>query len=717
NNSNSNSNSSGIFKSRQTSRNNSNRRGSDIYRNGNKGTISKGIRISRCILNDNDNYDDDDDKKKVGEQTSFVDNYHDHDNGNDGIAHEARVFAAAMINESERRQNSSRNLLNNNNSSSSISRSNTIDRRQELSSSSSASSSLRKMMNRASPFRSSTRNVNNNFVVENDNIDIEKKKKKFQFNNDELDTIYLVDDTTNNDITDDNDSSSSNKYLGFLRRKMICRIGICLIVAIFVVTSFVVVAAMSRQQNQKQSSSSSSSIRGGGSTSSNTSTAVKISNDERLESIIQFLSSGTTSEISSTKDLYDSTSPQYRAAKWLADDDSERLVVPTSSTTTTSPFNFVQRYVLAVLYFALGGGGGGDSNNGSSSSWINDYHFVSNDQHECSWFETVLVDNSNNNNNKINDGGGDDIDAEEDKEDGGSIQSQQYYAMGVTCDRDLQVRSISLRKLLTKIFGLLTCNAATYTNNSLVYLFFVHSHHYIALHYSFLVMFLFDHSLFDVYNINYKASNNLKGSIPREIQYLSKLDYLDLSQNSIDGTIPHRELFSQNYLVQLEYLNLKDNQLTGPILPPYSWMLGNSLRFLDLSNNNLHLLQDVKSIEKDNISGVSESWHNSAHLGATTLETLIIGGNNNNNPVDDEKNEDITTATATTFVIPEQIRLLTNLRELSLNNLTLHGTIPSWIGSELRHLKSLLLHDNNFVGTVPESVGSLPNLGKCSTRC
>ena len=213
----------------------------------------------------------------------------------------------------------------------------------------------------------------------------------------------------------------------------------------------------------------------------------------------------------------------------------------------------------------------------------------------------------------------------------------------------------------------------------------------------------------------------MKGSIPREIQYLSRLDYLDLSHNSIDGSIPHRELFSQKNLIQLEYLNLKDNQLTGPLLPPYFGMLNNHkrLRFLDLSNNNL--IHDVKSIEKDNInSGVSsESWHNDDHLGETNLETLALGGNNNNNNnnlVDDEdenENEDITTTT--TFIVPEQIRLLTNLRELSLNNMNLIGTIPSWIGLELRHLKSLLLHDNKFVGTVPESIGSLPNLGKYST--
>ena len=35
--------------------------------------------------------------------------------------------------------------------------------------------------------------------------------------------------------------------------------------------------------------------------------------------------------------------------------------------------------------------------------------------------------------------------------------------------------------------------------------------------------------------------------------------------------------------------------------------------------------------------------------------------------------------------------------------MNLHGTIPSWLGAELRHLRVMLFHDNAFTGTVPES--------------
>lgn len=332
--------------------------------------------------------------------------------------------------------------------------------------------------------------------------------------------------------------------------------------------------------------------------------------------------------------MYDVTSAQYRAAKWLADDDSERLVVPSTTATATdsSSFNFVQRYVLTVLYFGLGG-----------PSWINNYHFVSNDQHECSWFDVITS------NNEINDdkGRNDDIDIK-----------GRYYAMGVTCGHDLQVRSIVLHE------------------------------------------------------------NNLTGIIPSEIEHLSNLIYLDLSKNSISG--PSRF----QALDRLEYLNLSDNQLTGSLLPYWLFggtgagsdgnneksMINKSLRFLDLSSNNLvhsNIVNDdaIVSEPASRNTYYNNRDSNYHHLGnISPLETLALGNNKNDHRL--VNNNEIKNF----ITVPEQIQKLTNLRRLSLNGMNLHGTIPSWLGAESRHLELLLLHDNELTGTVPESIGSLPNL-------
>ncbi len=67
--------------------------------------------------------------------------------------------------------------------------------------------------------------------------------------------------------------------------------------------------------------------------------------------------------ISSHRDLFNETSPQYQALTWLADEDSADLNV---STTASSNEVIVYRYILAAVYYANGG-----------TSWIEDTNFRS----------------------------------------------------------------------------------------------------------------------------------------------------------------------------------------------------------------------------------------------------------------------------------------------------------------------------------------------------
>jgi hypothetical protein len=100
--------------------------------------------------------------------------------------------------------------------------------------------------------------------------------------------------------------------------------------------------------------------------------------------------------------LEDPSSVQYRAAHWIAVEDLERVHIPVNL--DENSFQFVQRYVLAVLYFALNG-----------SKWNNPLNFVS-DLHECSWYKTIPND------------------------------SGELLAVGVSCDDRLQVRNLVIRK-------------------------------------------------------------------------------------------------------------------------------------------------------------------------------------------------------------------------------------------------------------------------------
>ena len=443
-----------------------------IYtRNGNKGALSRGIPI-RCVLDVDDvDVDDNDDQEVVGfespsmayerelfvrderkhnrsrERTKrnrfFIDEDDDEDDYNEeenGIA-QARLFAAAMLSESEKRQVSMRNLM------SGISDN-------EPPSSSRPTTALRQMMTRASSFRntnttnntsgggnrtaamataraSSFRNLNR--APSNRHISIGNGNSNHSTVDEKnLVNIWLVDDTP--DVSKSEPGPSKTKLL----QLKLVKASICLVFGIVIVTVFALAAAngTSRSSNVVSSFGDNNNSNNNND-NDNLATAVTISMDPRLDKIVGFLTE--TTSISSVKDLYNASSPQFRAARWLADEDSERLTVPTTSgagagdlyssetgenaNAVVSPFDFVQRYVLLVLYFALGG-----NVDANDSSWTNDYLFASQDRHECSWYERVLQSNDNDSNDMNVD----------------QIQDAHYFAMGVACDHELRVRSISL---------------------------------------------------------------------------------------------------------------------------------------------------------------------------------------------------------------------------------------------------------------------------------
>lgn len=74
---------------------------------------------------------------------------------------------------------------------------------------------------------------------------------------------------------------------------------------------------------------------------------------ERFEQVKIFL---TSSGITSATDLQNTASPQYKAAAWMSNDDERELDIPEAIEEEDS-YKFVQRYVMAVFYYALGGSG------------------------------------------------------------------------------------------------------------------------------------------------------------------------------------------------------------------------------------------------------------------------------------------------------------------------------------------------------------------------
>jgi hypothetical protein len=82
---------------------------------------------------------------------------------------------------------------------------------------------------------------------------------------------------------------------------------------------------------------------------------------------------------SEREDLERAGSPQFIASKWLADQDLRALEIP-ESTEYNDSFEFVQRYILTVFYYATGG-----------DNWKFDTQFVS-PRSECDWSFALKAD-------------------------------------------------------------------------------------------------------------------------------------------------------------------------------------------------------------------------------------------------------------------------------------------------------------------------------------
>jgi hypothetical protein len=89
-----------------------------------------------------------------------------------------------------------------------------------------------------------------------------------------------------------------------------------------------------------------------------------VDDKERTNEVINFL---VQHGISKWDDFQNPATPQYKAAKWIADRDGLRVKVSTKHA-------FLDRYVLAVLFYALGG----------DTTWPDDLNFMA-DDHVCTW--------------------------------------------------------------------------------------------------------------------------------------------------------------------------------------------------------------------------------------------------------------------------------------------------------------------------------------------
>ncbi|KAG6491220.1 receptor-like protein EIX1 [Zingiber officinale] len=208
------------------------------------------------------------------------------------------------------------------------------------------------------------------------------------------------------------------------------------------------------------------------------------------------------------------------------------------------------------------------------------------------------------------------------------------------------------------------------------------------------------------------SHNQISGILPVSLESLTKLNYLNLGSNLLQGPIPHLPS-------NLTFLDLSDNAFLGPLPPTLFTPQSN---YLILSHNHINgsipsnicnsrTLGHIDFSNNQIFGEIPQCWKEGSGLGYINLGNNMLFGE-----------------------IPSSVGNLMELEFLHLNNNTLKGNlplslqnctwllvvdlgdnkfsgnIPSWIEQSWRQLRILRLSSNMFIGNIDPQLGYLRDL-------
>lgn len=210
------------------------------------------------------------------------------------------------------------------------------------------------------------------------------------------------------------------------------------------------------------------------------------------------------------------------------------------------------------------------------------------------------------------------------------------------------------------------------------------------------------------------GNNKLSGSLSSHIYELRKLNTLFLSQNQLSNVDDIGEL------KHLEHLSLSMNSFKGPL--PTSFQNLKHLKTLDLRTNEFtgdlfKVIDDFESLEIIDVAFNDFNGSLSPLIGnMTNLTTLLLGNNQFSGSIPDEiqfctKLQDLSVEANHELggTIPDFFGQLTSLTHLNLGTCSFRGPLPTSLGN-LEKLKFLDVTFNNLEGSLPKELGNATNL-------
>jgi Leucine-rich repeat (LRR) protein len=476
-------------------------------------------------------------------------------------------------------------------------------------------------------------------------------------------TAFVVDDLEDHPIHDQLPSveeakaSLPHQVISTKRRNVLCYF-VAGITTLILVITMIAVAVDKNDSNNK-----------------NTPTSTELTG--RFEQVAQYLVDNGIATLPSMKEQ---KSPQRLAALFVADAD----LYQADMDNPTTELRFIERYVLALIYFEMNG-----------PDWYNNYKFLSARDY-CDWSETITTPSGRT----FIKG----VECDQDRKHVIGLDLSDNNLVGYHINDEIQFFT-KLEKLhwhKNKLGG-----ALPYTMKSLKNLKSV------GLMDAALVGTVPDWigDLTQLTSLGL-SGNDFHGSIPTSMTKLTDLRILGLDGLGLSGNIEHLQT-----LKKLEALYLQDNSLTGNLDGDW-WPV---IRELDVSNNLLDGTLPSTLFHHQHLT-ILDVHHNMFYgdfpediVSNDQLELLCMEHNDLSGSISDRigflknlKHLDIS-MNGFTGTLPDTIQELTDLRHLTTSG-NKFAEQPLMDLSMLSQLQDVSMKGNNLIGTLPESLGMLTNL-------